>query len=394
MLTRSNRENRAVAVVGEPGIGKSRLTASAIEIAAASDIPALFFYGDSQKSTTPYAAVRSLIMTKLALDEYARDDEIIAALKTIGMDEAAVGALGTVVLAKYPEAKGQATRTQVALEIIDAFERLTEGQAVLIVTEDIHLLDPESLHFLRLLSRETGSGLPHIDHDGKAGVVDRCSKHRGYRVATRAPCLAITWRNSRSSAPKADFSRRQHSKPCWTGLTGSRSSLSRLCCRSGVPMCGNVDLDLLPQSVQSVIHARLNRLSADAKSLAQALSVFGDRVTTDFVLRALGLEENALERGRAELERLEILGPGSANSTHFRHAIVSEACLATCRDPGGKSYIGPRSTQSLLFTSTSMGSTSGLPFMRRAQATTKPRSNIFGWRRCAPAAVRPVALLS
>jgi tetratricopeptide (TPR) repeat protein len=89
------------------------------------------------------------------------------------------------------------------------------------------------------------------------------------------------------------------------------------------------NVDLLPQSVQSVIHARLNRLSPEAKSFAQALSVLGNEVETDFALRALSLDNKALERNRAELERLEILDPAAGTSIHFRHAIVSEACLAT-----------------------------------------------------------------
>jgi len=326
VLTRSNRENRAVAVIGEPGIGKSRLTASAIEIATASGIPALFFYGDSQKSTTPYAAVRSLIMTKLALDENARDDEIIAALKTIGMDEAVVGAFGTVVLAKYPAATVKLTRTQVALEIIGAFERLTEGQAVLIVTEDIHLLDPESLHFLRLLSRETSPAFRTLIMTGRPeSLTDARS------IADTVLQLEPLPRDNMEELA------RQRAQGRFLSTAALEAVLDRA---DGIPFVleqimlsiESVDLgnvDLLPQSVQSVIHARLNRLSADAKSLAQALSVFGDRVTTDFVLKALGLDQNALERDRTELERLEILGPGSTNSTHFRHAIVSEACLAT-----------------------------------------------------------------
>jgi class 3 adenylate cyclase len=331
VLTRSNCENSAVAIIGEPGIGKSRLTASTIEIATANAIPALVIYGDSQNSTTPYAAMRSLILTRLGLDDYARDDEIVATLNATGMDQAVAGALGTVVLVNYPEAKTKQTRTQVAREIIDAFERLTEGRAVLIVVEDLHLLDPESLYCLRLLSRETGPASRTLIVTGRPESLGDARN-----ITDTVLQLEPLPRDDMEELARQHAQGRFLSKMALDAVLGRADGipfvLEQIMLSIGSACLG--DVDLLPQSVQSVIHARLNRLSADAKSLAQGLSVFGDRVTTEFVLRALGLEEKALERDRAELEHLEILGPGSANSTHFRHAIVSEACLATV--PGSR----------------------------------------------------------
>jgi tetratricopeptide (TPR) repeat protein len=93
------------------------------------------------------------------------------------------------------------------------------------------------------------------------------------------------------------------------------------------------NIDLLPQGVQSVIHARLNRLSASAKSCAQALSVLGGDVSIDFAARALDLDRDKLRDDLAELARLEIINPAVRDSIRFRHAIVGEACLATVPGP-------------------------------------------------------------
>ena len=79
-------ECRAVAIIGEPGIGKSRLAEASIEDAQANGISVLVFLGDSKKSTTPYSAMRSLIFEELLLSEVASDDEIVQTLKDAGID--------------------------------------------------------------------------------------------------------------------------------------------------------------------------------------------------------------------------------------------------------------------------------------------------------------------
>jgi tetratricopeptide (TPR) repeat protein len=85
--------------------------------------------------------------------------------------------------------------------------------------------------------------------------------------------------------------------------------------------------------VQSVIHARLNRLSPEAKECAQALSVLGNEVEIDVALQVLNKDSEALMRDCSELERLEIVQPSIGTSIRFRHAIVAEACSETVPGP-------------------------------------------------------------
>jgi class 3 adenylate cyclase/tetratricopeptide (TPR) repeat protein len=335
ILTRSKEENRAIAIIGEPGIGKSRLTATAIDDANVSNIAVLVFYGDSQRSTTPYAAMRSLIFAKLSLGDTASDDEVIAALKSVSMNEEASRTVETVFLTKHSEADVRTstlTLTQVAREIILAFKKLTNGQPVLIVVEDLHLLDPESIHCLRLLSKEEDSAFrtlivtsrPETMLDARvmADTVLRLSPLPRSEMKELALHLISKGTHPPQSVLETILDR----------ADGIPFVLEQILLSIEADDAKNVDL--LPQSVQSVIHARLNRLSPRAKLFAQALSVLGDQVEIDFALTTLDLDREALRRDRDDLERLEILDSGTGNSLRFHHAIVSEACLATV--PGNR----------------------------------------------------------
>ncbi len=58
-LPRAGRPSRSVALIGEPGIGKSRLAFAAVVDAIALGARHLVFFGDAQKRTTPFAAARA-----------------------------------------------------------------------------------------------------------------------------------------------------------------------------------------------------------------------------------------------------------------------------------------------------------------------------------------------
>src|SRR5882757_6540350 len=160
-LARQEPGSRAIAVIGEPGIGKSRLAAAAIEDAQQSSMLVLIFRGDSQRRTTPYSAVRSLILAASSLSETATDDDVIGSLAAAGIEHLEDGPLGTVLLAK-PRGKeansGQPTQTHVARALVEALAKLTAGTPTLVVIEDLHLLDLESIYCLRLMGENTTSG--------------------------------------------------------------------------------------------------------------------------------------------------------------------------------------------------------------------------------------------
>jgi tetratricopeptide (TPR) repeat protein len=331
-LVRRTSEKRSIAIIGEPGIGKSRLAAAAIHDAHTNDMPVLVFYGDSQKHTTPFFAMRALILDLLSLGEGAIDDEIVQALAKGGIMDLADNPLATVLLAKRPKSgpattnQAQAqTPMQVARALTQGFTKLSSSRVGLIVIEDLHLVDLESVLCLRSLAEEKSgpwslliTGRPEAAKDA-ANIAD---------VVLRLDAL-----------PRDEMSRL--AAALWPDGSPPGPLLEKILDRAdGVPftleqiiLSANAGIDLAPQSVQSMIHARLNRLPPSAKACAQALSVLGEEVETEIALKVLEASRQKMEGDLRELELLEIIQPVDGPAIRFRHAIVAEACAETLPGP-------------------------------------------------------------
>lgn len=328
-LARPDRGCRAIAVIGEPGIGKSRLAAAAVQDAQQSGKLVLIFRGDSQRRTTPYSAVRSLVLAASSLSEAATDDDIVAGLAAAGIEHLKNGPLGTVLLAKAGGERGetgQPTQTQIARALVEALTILTAGTSTLIVVEDLHLLDLESIHCLRLMGENT--------------ECEPCTLLLTGRSESLAEAREIAATILRlDPLPRTEM--REFAHQLWPPGDPPPAIIETILDRAdGVPfvleqivLSISESINLVPQSVQSVIHARLNRLSPDAKECAQALSVLGNEVEIDIALKVLDKDSESLLRDCAELERLEIVQPSIGTSIRFRHAIVAEACSETVPGP-------------------------------------------------------------
>jgi class 3 adenylate cyclase/tetratricopeptide (TPR) repeat protein len=327
-LVRRESEKRSIAVIGEPGIGKSRLAAAAIGDAHANDMPTLAFYGDSQKRTTPFFAMRALILDLLSLGEGAAEDAIVQALAKRGIRDLADSPLATVLLAKRPKSEPAATnqaQTPMQMALAQGFINLSAARPGLIVIEDLHLVDLESMLCLRLLAEEKSApwsllitGRPEAAKDA-SNIAD---------VVLRLDAL-----------PRDEM--RRLAAVLWPDGTPPGLLLEKILDRAdGVPftleqiiLSATAGIDLAPQSVQSMIHARLNRLPPSAKACAQALSVLGEEVETEIALKVLEAGRQKMEGDLRELELLEIIQPVDGPAIRFRHAIVVEACGETLPGP-------------------------------------------------------------
>jgi len=352
----------SVALIGEPGIGKTRLAATAIDEARLKGMRVLAFSGDNQRRTTPFWAIRTLILQSLSLKPASPDDEIIRAFSQVGAGElkpfaATVMLEGLEPQAEHPKARSS-TRTQVARDLIEMLDAVTNDAPTLVVIDDLRLLDPESVLCLRLIAK------------AKAG------RRRSLLAAGRPEAAAVASTLADTVLHLGPLPREAMAElagKLWSAAIPRPNVVEKVLERAdGVPFVleqialseaigDTVKENALPDSVQSVIHARLNHLSNKAKALAQGLSILGEEVDVDLASRTLGMEKAMLLRRRSELERLSIVHPLIANSIRFRHAIVAEACAETV--PGARrQQIHRAAIEAILSTSDAGGQYERLAF--------------------------------
>ena len=101
-LPRPGGPTGSIALIGEPGIGKSCLAAVAVADAIASDTSVLVFHGDAQTCTTPFAAARALVGDLLGQDVAASGNRFRLALDRQGFDADDATTLEALLVAPAP----------------------------------------------------------------------------------------------------------------------------------------------------------------------------------------------------------------------------------------------------------------------------------------------------
>jgi class 3 adenylate cyclase/tetratricopeptide (TPR) repeat protein len=330
-LPRPGGPRGSLGLIGEPGIGKSRLAAAAVTDAIASDTRVLVFHGDAQKRTTPFAAARALVGDLLGQNIAASSDRLRLALDSRGLNVADVTTLEALFIAPEPRGSDRPrsrTQTEIARSLVNACVALIPSvRPTLLLIEDLQLIDSESRLFLQLLARADKPEQPFF-----LLLTGRPEAMNDARETVDTVVLL-------EPLPRREME--QLGRQLWPGGEPPAAVLNHAMDRAeGVPFLleeflqsmqtsGTQAQHPLPQSVESVIHARLQRLSPGAKTLAQALSLLGETVEIDFVRAVLDADLGILLNDLAELERYAFVHPLAGNSTCFRHQIIAVACSDT-----------------------------------------------------------------
>jgi len=327
-LPRAGARGASIALIGEAGIGKSRLAAAVAAEAEMADVRTLIFYGDALKRAAPFAPARALLTELLRLPDSVqrtRVRETLASVAAAPNDIDAIATLFTAPKGRAQEPARSFTPTQIARALTDVFETLALGRPTLLLIEDLHLIDPESRQFLRLLA-ET------------ARAQDLCLLLTGRPEAlSDAREIADTVLRL-EPMPRRDML--ELGRRVWPVDQVSVGMIDRAVDRAdGVPFvleelarsaeAGEAAFNALPQRVESVIHARLRRLPRRANGVARALSLLGEDVDVDLLRSVTGIATDGLLNDLAELERFALLHPVGGGAIRFRHQIIAEACANT-----------------------------------------------------------------
>ena len=327
-LPRWGGKSCSVALLGEPGIGKSRLATAAMTDALTSDVRCCIFYGAVQRRVTAFAAARALVGDLLGASSLSSDDHFREALAELSVEASDRKVLETLFIVGKSGSRQQLsgnTQTQIARALVNAFLALALSRPTLLLIEDLQWIDPESRHFLKLLARATTpqplcillTGRPESSNQ-VAEIADSVIHLQPLSRANMEALGRQLWPKDRSPTVLARAIDRADGVPfVLEEFLRSADATNAVSGQS------------LPQSVESVIHARLLRLSAKLKTFVQTLSLLGQDIEIQLATAVLGVDVGELLNGLFELDRFAFIHPLAGNSVRFRHQIIAEACANT-----------------------------------------------------------------
>jgi DNA-binding winged helix-turn-helix (wHTH) protein len=326
-------KGQAVSIVGEPGMGKSRLIYEFTKSIdrGERDVVALEGRCVAYGSLVPYLPLVDLLRAHCAVDDTDPPELIRQAIETAvrenGLHSDAISwllrLLGIVDAATAADAVSpEAIKARTFDVLRTLFLKAALKQPLVIVVEDLHWIDRTSEEFLSTLierlvgarvmllaTHRPGYRAPWIDRSyvTQITLTPLAAADSAQLVESIAPAAAIGERVSGAILSRGE------------GNPFFLEELARSASERGATA------EAIPETIQGVITARLDRLSAAAKQLLQTASVLGREV----VVRELAelAHEVDLDDALRELCQQEFLyerAGGDAPVFVFKHALTQD----------------------------------------------------------------------
>jgi class 3 adenylate cyclase/tetratricopeptide (TPR) repeat protein len=324
-------EGQNVLVVGEAGVGKSRLAYQLRERLASVPHTWLECGASPYTEGTPFHPVMALVAQGLAftpadtpaekVERIARGLRDLATPESVGLLADFLGLPPPTRLTLNPDVQRRKT-----MELLAQWNlAISTIQPLVLLVEDLHWCDASSLE---LLGR----------------IIAQGATARVLFVATARPEFTAPWpaRSNLTSVQLARLTKRQ-ARDMIATLAGTElpvATLDALVARAdGVPLYVEEltkamaepgaarGVEAIPASLADSLMARLDRLSA-AKEVAQRAAVLGREFGYPLLAAVAGMDDTSLRQGLARLVDAEIVfqrgEPPEATYT-FKHALVQEA---------------------------------------------------------------------
>ena len=334
-------QGRVAGIVGEPGVGKSRLLAE-VRRDVGAEVTWLEGRCLSYGSAIPYLPVLDLLRGACAIAEAdppeRAGDRVRATLESLGLDPAERAPLLLHLLGlKEPDDALRVLGGDVlAARTLDTLRqmwlRASRGRPLVLVVEDLHWIDPASETCLASLAGTVG----------RASVLLVTTYRPGYRPSwidrsyatqislaplRRDDSLGVVRSLMPALAPDDPLVRLILDK-----AEGNPFFLEEL-----VHAVGDAPGSTLPvpDSVQGVLAARIDRLPESAKHLLQTAAVLG-REFPERLLRAVADAPERLDTDLRDLTRLEFLHERSDADDRvyvFKHALTQDVAHDTLVTP-------------------------------------------------------------
>jgi DNA-binding CsgD family transcriptional regulator/tetratricopeptide (TPR) repeat protein len=326
---------RLVLVVGDAGIGKTRLVGEGLRRATAAGMVAVGGGCLPLREKLPLLPVADALAELSRLDGGAPFEAALAAAPAYVRPEVAriLPRLGV------PDATGPVEgwrHERLFSGIAELLGGVARRSAVALLIEDVHWADTATLDFLTYLVR--------VGRDSAMSVVVTCRSDEVPLNAAVADWLTHVRRDARVEEIRLGPLSHEEVTDQVTALVGARPPaglVEEVYARAeGHPffteqLIGVIDSDgLLPESVglparlAELLVARSARCSADARAVLIALAVAGRPLTEDMVGEITELDPGRVRAAVRELMEARLLAAPADGGYQPRHALLAEAVAA------------------------------------------------------------------
>ena len=340
-LTAAAREGgQLVAVVGGPGIGKSRLFQEFLHgVSGAWDVATCA--GDAQRADAAYLPIATLMRACLGIAPGAKAVPYDVAVRAIlGIDpelERSVPALLSLLEFDVREpAWIDLEPAQKRHQIIEAVALLCRRKAarnpLILVVEDLHWLDAESRRVVERLVETLPTTRILLLVNYRPGFAHEWGDLSFYRQVQVAPLPAAVSAEFVDRLVGDDASL-QSFRQRLIDDTGGNPFFIEECIRA---LRLRTDRDIarftVPDTVQAVIAARIDQLEPVEKRVLQIAAVIGNDVSYTILSSVGEFSQETMRRALRRLQAAEFLYEtdlSASGSYRFKHALTNEVAYAT-----------------------------------------------------------------
>jgi transcriptional regulator with AAA-type ATPase domain/tetratricopeptide (TPR) repeat protein len=326
-----------VGIVGDAGIGKSRLIFELRQALDAHDVTYLESRCHAHGTEMPYLPVLELVRAMCGIGDFDTPDamqtKVETALHSLGLDAPASSPYvlhllgvkaGTAPIADLPPSTIKPRLLEVLRQMV---LRQNRRRPLVIVVDDLHWIDAASEEFLASLA-DVAAGAP---------LLLLATYRPGYRpawaersYATQISLQPLLTEDSRRLLQSALGN--EPIDPALEARVLAKAEGNPFFLEELARAVRGSEPPVIPDTIQELLQARIDRLSAEDRQVLQTASVLGRSLSLDLLEVVLdespGMVAAALARLRAAEFLVESPGAPEGELT-FRHALTQEATYAT-----------------------------------------------------------------
>lgn len=336
-----------VAVRGEPGTGKTRLVHEFLQSAELSDWMVLKSAAAAYRRGTPYLAISNLLRSWCEIPEHASPSESRQRLHHALAAMPAAPPLNVPALesllelpvedAEWPMVDPAVRRQRMVSTVKDLFLRCAQQRPLLIWLEDMQWTDVETRNAIDNLIDGIGDSRllviltfrPEYEHKtGSEGSFTSLRVDPLEIDAADELVRGLLGSTEDTAALRALIVGRTEGTPLFIEETvRALAESGALRMRGGCyELTRKIPEIRIPETVQSVIAARIDGLSPKLKTLLQIASVIGSDISMPLLREVVDFAGPELRKLLAELKAAQFLYeiPNVSSQLKFRHALVHE----------------------------------------------------------------------